>query len=52
MNIKKVVMMTNTLKKGIEKLDKERANTSSITEKQRINKEIDSLLLLKEMYIL
>ena len=43
MNAWKVVMMIETLKEEIKKLIEEKACTSSITEKQRIDREIDSL---------
>ena len=43
MNAWKVVMLIETLKEEINKLIEEKACTSSITEKQRLDKEIDSL---------
>ena len=43
MNAWKVVMMMDALKEEIKKLIEEKACTSSITEKQRLDKEIDSL---------
>ena len=43
MNAWKVVMMIETLKEELNKLIEEKACTSSITEKQRLDKEIDSL---------
>ena len=43
MNAWKVVMMMDALKEEIKKLIEEKAYTSSITEKQRLDREIDSL---------
>lgn len=43
MNAWKVVMLIETLKEEIKKLIEEKACTSSITEKQRLDREIDSL---------
>ena len=43
MNAWEVVMLMDTLKEEIKKLIEEKASTSSITEKQRIDREIDSL---------
>ena len=43
MNAWKDVMLIETLKEEIKKLIEEKACTSSITEKQRLDKEIDSL---------
>ena len=43
MNAWKVVMMMDALKEEIKKLIEEKACTSSITEKQRLDREIDSL---------
>ena len=43
MNAWKVVMMMDALKEEIKKLIEEKACTSSITEKQRIDREIDLL---------
>jgi hypothetical protein len=43
MNAWKVVMLMETLKEEIKKLIEEKACTSSITEKQRLDREIDSL---------
>ena len=43
MNAWKVVMLIETLKEEIKKLIEEKACTSSITEKQRIDREIDLL---------
>ena len=43
MNAWKVVMMMEALKQEIKKLIEEMACTSSITEKQRLDREIDSL---------
>ena len=43
MNAWKVVMMMDALKEEKKKLIEEKACTSSITEKQRLDREIDSL---------
>ena len=43
MNAWEVVMLMEALKEEIKKLIEEKACTSSITEKQRLDKEIDSL---------
>ena len=43
MNAWEVVMLMDTLKEEIKKLIEEKACTSSIAEKQRIDREIDSL---------
>ena len=43
MNAWKVVTLMETLKEEIKKLIEEKACTSSIVEKQRLDKEIDSL---------
>ena len=43
MNAWKVVMLMDALKEEIKKLIEEKAYTSSIAEKQRLDKEIDSL---------
>ena len=43
MNAWKVVMMMEALKEEIKKLIEEKACVSSITEKQRLDREIDSL---------
>ena len=43
MNAWKVVMLMEALKEEIKKLIEEKACTSSITEKQRLDREIDSL---------
>jgi hypothetical protein len=43
MNAWKVVMLMETLKEEIKKLIEEKACTSSIAEKQRLDREIDSL---------
>ena len=43
MNAWKVVMMMDALKEEVKKLIEEKACTSSIAEKQRLDREIDSL---------
>ena len=43
MNVWKVVVLMEALKEEINKLIEEKVCTSSITEKQRLDKEIDSL---------
>ena len=43
MNAWKVVMLMDALKEEIKRLIEEKACTSSITEKQRLDREIDSL---------
>ena len=43
MNAWKVVMLMDALKEEVKKLIEEKAYTSSIAEKQRLDKEIDSL---------